>query len=99
MSNGNLVQATSPSDDPECDHLTPAEYVENLKTFARRCFEVSFEGGDVDGATLQEWGVELGLLKETEATEEDCRNHWCDLEPGDTWYRFSDHPSASEDGK
>lgn len=47
----------------------------SLKAFADFMLGVSFDGGGIDGADIQEKGAELGLLREQEMQEpcgEDC---------------------------
>ncbi len=61
-----------------------------LAEFAELCFQSAWEGNDVDGGDIQEWGVQLGLLVETKYDPKKHGPSEYDLEPGDTYYVFSD---------
>lgn len=56
-----------------------------LAKFVRRCFEDVWEGGDLDGGTLQDRGIEYGLLVRVPfdpAVHVDSNG---DAEAGDEW--------------
>ena len=62
-----------------------------LAEFASRCFvDGSWAGADIDGYSVQEWGVELGLLVE-EKYDPAIHGDTEELtpEPGDPWFVFS----------
>ncbi len=67
-----------------------------LVEFTRWCIEESFDGFDVDGASIQSKLTKLGVLKETvydPAVHGSKTNN--DAQPGDTWYETAAWLSAS----
>ena len=73
-----------------------------LQWFARQVLDASFEGLDVDGASIQEWAKQAGLVDEHVVTAADLAddsalrgiaNFEC-LSEGDTYYSFSDDLKA-----
>ena len=61
-----------------------------LAEFAELCIRSSWEGLDVEGCDIQEWGVQLGLLVETKYDPEKHGPSDFDLELGDPYFVFSD---------
>jgi hypothetical protein len=50
--------------------MTPTERLAALETFFQRCWDAArLHGGCPDGADIQDWDEELGLLKKVRATE------------------------------
>ena len=47
---------------------------DRLERFAEKVFEAAFEGLDIDGAQIQEWGVECDLLEERPVNPD--KNEW-----------------------
>jgi hypothetical protein len=73
----------------------PSDLSDAVRRFARWCIQESaFEGGDLDGAQVQEKALELGLLKEVAFDPEkhdptgSRETLWVDA--GDPWFVFSD---------
>lgn len=61
-----------------------------LIEFFRRCAAAAWQGGDVDGGTIQEWGVELGLLREEPYDPARHGDNDVGAEPGDPWFVLAD---------
>lgn len=70
--------------------MTDQEKLDALREFARRVFRQSWEGIDVDGGDIQEWGSELGLLKSRPATRDDVENSNGDFDVGDEIFLLED---------
>ena len=67
--------------------------IEGLKKFAREMIRQSWEGYDICGSEVQEEAVRCGLLCKDVATEADTdRSEYsaCDIEAGDTIYRYTE---------
>lgn len=66
-----------------------------LAEFFNRCTESAWDGCNIDGSDVQEWGVDLGLLTKTQYDPEKHGPNSYDVEPGEDWYIFSDWLKAA----
>lgn len=69
--------------------MTADIFAVRLAKFARRCFEDVWEGGDIDGATLQDRGVEYGLLVRVAFNPDFHSDPNGDAQAGDEWYVYA----------
>ena len=62
---------------------------DRLVEFARSILSIVFEGGDIDGGTAQDMGVEYGLLERQDFDPKRHTDSTGYAEPGDDWYVFA----------
>lgn len=67
--------------------MTRTEQHDAMREFCRRCIQAAWDAA-IDGADVQEWAHELGLIYSDKATKADCQDYSFEGEPGDPIYRY-----------
>jgi len=67
--------------------MNQKEQLDAAREFSRRVIQASWDGIDVDGADVQKWAQELGLIFSRKATKADAQNH-PELEEGYDMFEF-----------
>lgn len=69
--------------------MTRTEQHDAMREFSRRCIQAAWDAS-IDGADVQAWAEELGLIYRDQATRSDCEDHSFEGVPGDEIYRLEE---------